>query len=138
ERARTKARHTWPSSGWAAGVLHGTAPPVGFNVTTPQALAGKRSEPVASAPWAMETRPAATAAAEPPLEPPTVRSSAHGLGVGPNAGGSVVAPAESGGTLVLPRKVKPADRSRRPISSVEGERYAMSFSRRVPRYSGVP
>ena len=41
-----------------------------------------RSEPPPSLPCATGTRPAATAAAAPPLEPPAVQSSAHGLRAG--------------------------------------------------------
>src|SRR5438046_1498467 len=100
------ARQVRSGSGWPAGVVHVTTPLVGFSVTRPHALAGKRSDPVASAPCAIETIPLATAAAEPPLDPATVRSRSHGFRVGPNAGGSVVTPPESGGTFVLPRNTK--------------------------------
>src|SRR5688572_14356463 len=50
-----------------------TNPRVGRNPYTPQSEAGKRTEPSASLPSAIGTRPAATAAAEPPDEPPGVR-----------------------------------------------------------------
>ena len=42
-----------------------------------------RIEPPPSLPWATGTRPAATAAADPPEEPPGVRSRFHGLLVAP-------------------------------------------------------
>jgi hypothetical protein len=49
-------------------------PPVlGFRPTTPQNAAGCRTEPPVSEPSAIGTRPAATAAAEPPEEPPGTR-----------------------------------------------------------------
>ena len=46
--------------------------------------------------------PAATAAADPPLDPPGMRSSAHGLRVGPNAEFSVDEPIANSSQLVLP------------------------------------
>ena len=52
--------------------------------------------------------PIATAAADPPLDPPALRVRSHGLRVAPNAGGSVVIPADSSGTFVLPKKMNPA------------------------------
>lgn len=47
-----------------------TRPRVGLSVTSPQIAAGIRSEPPPSLPWASGTRPAATAAADPLLDPP--------------------------------------------------------------------
>ncbi len=49
-----------------------------------------RSEPAASVACAIGTTPAATAAAEPPLDPPALRSGLHGLRVAPYSTGSVV------------------------------------------------
>jgi hypothetical protein len=43
----------------------------------PEIAEGIRSEPAVSVPVASGIRPAASAAAEPPREPPAVRSSAH-------------------------------------------------------------
>ncbi len=48
-----------------------------------------RMEPPPSPPWAMGTMRAATAAAEPPLEPPGVRERSQGLRVAPKSRGSV-------------------------------------------------
>ena len=45
---------------------------------------------------------AATAAAEPPLEPPVVRVKSQGLLVGPNSSGSVTGSRPYSGVLVLP------------------------------------
>lgn len=56
---------------------------VGLNPTRPQLEAGMRIEPPPSLPWAPGTMPAATAAPEPPDEPPGVREVSHGLRVGP-------------------------------------------------------
>ena len=47
----------------------------------PQKLAGWRIEPPVSVPVAAGSRRAATAAAEPPDEPPGTRLSSHGLRV---------------------------------------------------------
>ena len=55
---------------------------VGLSPTIPHMLAGKRIEPPMSLPCATGTSPAATAAAEPPLDPPVLRVSSHGLCVG--------------------------------------------------------
>ena len=53
-------------------------------------------------------QPAATAAADPPLEPPGMRSSAHGLRIGPNAEFSVDEPIANSSQLVLPTMTAPA------------------------------
>ena len=45
----------------------------GLEADEPQYAAGTRTEPIVSVPRAMPHRPAATAAAEPPLEPPGVK-----------------------------------------------------------------
>ena len=50
---------------------------------TPEKLAGMRIDPAPSLPVASEHSPAARAAHAPPLEPPAMRSSFHGLRVGP-------------------------------------------------------
>src|SRR5439155_10866712 len=55
---------------------------------------------------------AATAAADPPLDPPGVRSIAHGLAVGPKAEFSVDDPMANSSQFVLPTTTAPA-RSRR-------------------------
>src|SRR5205823_12244240 len=78
----------------------------------PQKDAGWRIEPPVSEPIASGARRAATAAADPPLDPPGVRSSAHGLRVAPNAEFSVDEPIANSSQLVLPTTMAPA-RSRR-------------------------
>ncbi len=50
---------------------------------TPQKAAGWRIEPPVSLPSASAQKPAATAAAEPPEDPPGTRVTSHGLCVGP-------------------------------------------------------
>ena len=67
-----------------------------------------RMDPPPSFPWAMGTMPEATAAADPPLDPPGVRRISHGLRVGPNNSGSVVGKAPHSGVLVLPQIINPA------------------------------
>ncbi len=57
----------------------GSRPWVGLIALVPQHADGMRSDPQVSVPSAAGTMPAASAAALPPLEPPTTRSSAHGL-----------------------------------------------------------
>jgi hypothetical protein len=49
----------------------------------PHSAAGWRMEPPVSVPIAQGALPAATAAAEPPDEPPGTRVVSHGLSVGP-------------------------------------------------------
>jgi len=85
-----------------------TRPRDGFSPTKPHSLAGMRIEPPPSLAWATATIRDATAAAEPPLEPPVDRVGFHGLGDGPNASGSVVALRPNSGVLVFPRQRNPA------------------------------
>ncbi len=59
------------------------APLVGLSPTSPQSDAGIRIEPPPSVAVAIATRPAASAAAEPPLEPPVDSAGFHGFRVTP-------------------------------------------------------
>src|SRR3954466_3287728 len=68
-------------------------------------------DPPVSVPIATGASRAATAAAEPPPEPPGVRSRSHGLRDGPNAECSVLDPMANSSRLVLPRIGSPAERS---------------------------
>src|SRR3954464_6507614 len=61
----------------------------GFSPNNPQQLAGIRMEPPPSEPCATETRPAATAAPAPPLDPPAIRSRSQGVLAGGATSGSV-------------------------------------------------
>src|SRR3954465_11769266 len=81
-------------------------PPV--PVTAP----GWRIEPPVSVPMASGASKAATAAAEPPPDPPGVRARAQGLRVGPYAECSVEDPMANSSMLVLPRIGRPAALSR--------------------------
>src|SRR4029077_20524213 len=88
-----------------------TRPRVGLRPTSPQADAGMRIEPPPSLAWAAGTIPDATAAPEPPDEPPVVRVGSHGLRVAPNRAGSVVGRMPNSGVLVLPQMTTPAARN---------------------------
>ena len=72
-----------PSSGALDSGAPETRPRDGFSPTVPQKEDGVRIEPPPSAPWASGTMPAATAAAEPPLDPATPRLGSQGLRVEP-------------------------------------------------------
>ena len=79
----------------------------------PQNAAGCRTEPPVSDPSAMRVMPAATAAAEPPDDPPGTRSGASGFFVGPKALFSVDEPIANSSMFVLAMTMAPASRSRR-------------------------
>ena len=81
---------------------------VGLSPNTPQQEAGIRMEPPPSPPCAIGTSPAATAAAEPPLEPPVDILMSQGFLAGPNSSDSVVGRMPSSAVLVLPRIINPA------------------------------
>ena len=66
-----------------------TRPRCGLRPNSAVHAAGMRIEPAPSEPSAALASPAATAVAEPPLEPPLVRCGSHGLRVTPNVGDSV-------------------------------------------------
>src|SRR5262245_17595738 len=84
----------------AAGVT-ATRPMLGRMPTTPQKLAGLRSEPPMSEPWAIQAVPLASAAAAPPDDPAADFDRSHGLSVGPNTSLKVLAPAPNSGVLDL-------------------------------------
>ena len=83
-------------------------PRLGFNPTRPQADTGMRIEPPPSLAVPTGTRRPATAAADPPLEPPHVRPESQGLWQGPYISGSVAANRPSSSMLDLPTGIKPA------------------------------
>src|SRR5207249_8689705 len=76
-----------------------TRPGLGRMPTTPQKPAGVRRLPPRSEPVASHTCPLASAAAEPPEEPPQVRVVSHGLRVSPNTSLKVLPPAPNSGVL---------------------------------------
>jgi hypothetical protein len=57
----------------------GSSPRRGRSPHTPHSEAGIRIEPAVSVPRAPSAPPVATATAEPPLDPPAMRSESHGL-----------------------------------------------------------
>src|SRR3954454_21923888 len=129
----TQPLHDSPASGPSV-----TRPRDGLSPMTPHAPAGLRIEPPPSPACATATMRAATAAAEPPLDPPTMRSGFHGLRVGPNVSGSVVGESPSSGVLVLPTNTNPARPSRAVSSLSCGDTHARSPTALVPPYWGVP
>ena len=92
-------------------------PGVGRIEATSQKLAGVRTEPPKSVPWARGTIPVATATAEPPEEPPDVSATSNGLRVGPHSRFVQTAPKPNSGVLVLPMMTAPACRSLATTSS---------------------
>ncbi len=64
----------------------GIRPSEGFKPTIPQKAAGMRTEPPISVPSAKGTQPLATAAPEPPEEPPAHLLGSQGLTVSPQSG----------------------------------------------------
>ncbi len=71
-------------------------------------LAGMRIEPPPSPACATGTMPLATAAAEPPLEPPGCAPCSTGCASGRTPAGSVVGIRPNSGVFVLPTITKPA------------------------------
>src|SRR5437016_11320644 len=74
---------------------------LGFRPNSPQHDAGYRIEPPRSLASAIGTMPDATAAAEPPLDPPGVRSVSHGFRVAPNKAGSHTGRIPNSGVFVF-------------------------------------
>ena len=64
-------------------------------------------------PCATGSMPEATAEAEPPDDPPGVRSVSHGLRVGPNRRASEVGRMPHSGSVVVPTMMNPASLNRR-------------------------
>src|SRR5512138_1786027 len=93
----------------------GVRPRVGLRPNTPQHDAGMRIDPPPSPPPAHGTIPLATAAADPPDDPPVVREVSHGLRAGPKSSGSVNGVSPNSGVFVLPTTITPARRYRLTI-----------------------
>src|SRR4051812_26254384 len=88
-----------------------TRPYVGLNPTHPQRAAGWRIEPPVSEPKVAMHSSAATAAAEPPDDPPGMRSKSHGLRVVKNAEFSVDEPIANSSMFKRPKIIAPASRN---------------------------
>src|SRR5580693_10387029 len=102
----------------------------------PQTAAGWRIEPPVSVPMASGASYAATAADEPPDEPPGTLSRSHGLRLGPNAEFSVDEPMANSSMLVLPRMTAPACLSRLVIVASYGG--CQPSRMRLPHVVGMP
>src|SRR5712691_5015884 len=89
-----------------------TVPYVGRRPTFPHRADGCLIEPPVSEPSAHGVRPALTAAAEPPPDPPGTRAGSHGLRDGPKAEFSVEEPIANSSVFVLPRSERPASFTR--------------------------
>src|SRR5262245_41474649 len=87
-------------------------PNVAFRPTRPVYAAGMRIAPPPSPPVAHGRMPAATAADDPPLDPPGVRESFHGFRVVPKTWFFVNAVEPNSGRFVLPIGIAPAARAR--------------------------
>ncbi len=74
----------------------------------PQNAAGIRTEPPPSEPRAKGTMPEATAAADPPLDPPLVSSVSQGFRVGPNSSDTLDPDQPSSVVVVFPIIIAPA------------------------------
>ena len=88
-----------------------TRPRFGLSPTRPHSLAGMRIDPPPSLACAAGTMPLATAAADPPDEPPVEWPGSHGLRAGGKLFGSVVTVVPISGTFVRPSGMKPAARN---------------------------
>src|SRR5262249_4815535 len=97
-------------------VSAGTSPGDGRKPATPHLAAGMRSEPPVSEPVHTGSRLQASAAAEPPEEPPALSMGVHGLPVAPQTGLREFAPAPNSGTLVLATTMAPALRTSATIA----------------------
>ena len=86
---RASGPRCWIVSNWVGRKSSGIRPKLGFSPTMPDQEAGIRTEPPMSLPSARGTQPDATAAAEPPEEPPGDRVGSHGFRVTPHRGLSV-------------------------------------------------
>src|SRR5207248_565409 len=104
----------------------------------PQSAAGWRIEPPVSVPIAQGARPPATAAAEPPLEPPGTRARSHGLRVVWKPLFSVELPIANSSRFVFPTSTAPASRSRlQAVASYGGRQLPRIFEPQVVRMSRV-
>ncbi len=107
-----------------------TSPRVGLIADVPERADGMRSEPAVSVPVAAGTIRAASAAAEPPLEPPAERSSAHGFPTW-----SVVPPIASSCVCRWPSRMAPEAESRAHTAL---SAFGMSSRTRLDPVSGFP
>src|SRR5215472_19160745 len=104
----------------------------------PHTAAGWRIEPPVSVPIPIGAWYEATAADEPPDEPPGIRPRSHGLWLGPKAEFSVDEPIANSSMLVLPRITTPACLRRRvTVASYGGRQLSRIFEPQVVGMSAV-
>src|SRR5215207_6867773 len=126
-----------PPRGFELGAFD-TRPRDGFMPTTPQQLEGILIDPPPSEPSAIGQRQAATAAADPPLEPPAVLPRSQGFRVGGKRPYAVVARLPNSGVFVFPRSTPPASRRRRATAASRvGTLCSRSFDPYVVRRPAV-
>ncbi|CAB4802217.1 unannotated protein [freshwater metagenome] len=106
--------------------------------TSPQHDAGMRIEPPPSLACAIGTMPAATAAADPPDEPPGEWSGFQGFLVIPNASGSVLGRLPHSGLAPRPTIDRPAVSKRSTSQVFSVETCAAALSARLPFVIGWP
>src|SRR5438552_5163889 len=107
--------------------------------TTPGSAPGWRIEPPVSVPSPKTACPAATAAADPPEEPPGTRVGSHGLRTGPNAEFSFELPIANSSRFVLPSMTAPRSFSRTTtVASYAGMYPARIFDAAVVGMPFVP
>src|SRR5437762_11390853 len=99
-----------------------TGPYRGLRPTTPDRVAGCRIDPPVSVPSPPNASSAATAAADPPLEPPGTRDKSHGFRVNFTPEFSVDEPIANSSMLVLPNGIAPAARNFRITVASYGAR----------------
>src|SRR5690606_6634800 len=97
---------------YATSPYRETRPYEGFSPVIPQNEAGWRIEPPVSEPRVATISRAATAAADPPLEPPGTRAWSQGLTVRPSAEFSVDDPMANSSMFSRPNGMAPAARRR--------------------------
>ena len=95
-----------------------------------------RIDPDVSPPVAAINRPAASAAADPLLDPPGVRDRSHGLFASGNAPPTLAPPKENSGSFVLPMSTAPAAVSR--VTTVASKAGTKSTSTGVFAVVGIP
>ena len=116
----------------------GHSPWGGFCPNTPQKAAGVRTEPPVSEPMAKAHMPAATATAEPLLEPPGARCvlASHGFHGVPRTLLMPAAPRANSTVLVLPMMTQPA--ALRVLTKGPSAPTRSSTSRLEPAVVGIP
>ncbi len=100
------------------GGSSGTRPKGGLKPTTPLKAAGMRIEPPMSEPLARVAVPLASAAPDPPDDPPTPNSGFHGLRVTPQRRECVKPAQLNSGVVVRAWTMPPAARMRSPTTAV--------------------